>query len=172
MNFLESLRLLQKLLPKPLDCAGLVSHKKLKLQESLLQSCAFCHTRPLAREESTCRPAPGNVEQAPVKLCCGKGHGHAALNVEGHHPVKEEVVLPLGDDLGLAVLGDENRELLQVGADEVPDAFFRAGFEFEAFLKTAVGLVGGDDEVLFYGTRTLDLLKALLLLIKCPERLQ
>ena len=83
-----------------------------------------------------------------IELSRGQRNGNASLNMEGHHAVEEQVVLALGDDLGLAVLRDEDRKLLQVSADEVPDTFFGASLQFETVFKSAIRLVGGDDQVL------------------------
>ena len=69
--------------------------------------------------------------------------------MEGHHAVKEKVVLSLGNDFCLTVVGNEHRELFQVGADEIPDAIFCSGGQFEPVFKAAVGFIYGYDEVLF-----------------------
>jgi hypothetical protein len=62
--------------------------------------------------------------------------------MEGHHPVEKQVVLPLSDYLSLVFFGDENRELLQVNADEVPNAILSSCYQFEAVFQAAVGFVG------------------------------
>ena len=68
-----------------------------------------------------------------------------------------------------AVFGDEDRKLLQVSADEVPDAVFGSGFEFETFLKAAVGFVGGNDQVLLDGTCCVTWLIGSLLFVQRPD---
>jgi hypothetical protein len=62
--------------------------------------------------------------------------------VESHHTVEEQVILALGDDLCLVVFGEEDRKLPQVGADEVPNAFFGACRKFEAVFKATIWLIG------------------------------
>ena len=98
---------------------------------------------PIPRRETLLQPG--------VELSRGQRHGHAALDVEGDHAVEEQVVLALGDDLGLAVLGDKDRKLPQVGANEIPNAFFCSRIESEAVFKAAVGFVGGNDKILLDG---------------------
>ena len=52
--------------------------------------------------------------------------------MEGHHAVEEQVVLALGNDLSLSVVGNEHRKLSQVCTSEIPDAFFGACFKFKS----------------------------------------
>ena len=80
--------------------------------------------------------------QSGVKLSSGQGNRHAALDVEGHHAVEEQVVLPFGNDLGLAVFETKTGSCFQMSADKIPDAVFGSGSKFEAILKAAVGFVG------------------------------
>ena len=65
--------------------------------------------------------------------------------MEGDHAVEEQVVLPFGDDFGLASLGDEDRKLLQVSANEVPDSFLCTSFASKSFFKSPVRFVSGYD---------------------------
>ena len=166
---LNGLRFFGQLLLEPLDCAGLVSHKKLKLEHLFDSHAFFVILGHLVGKKIHAFPFRKALGKSLVKLSCGERNSHAALNVKGHHAVEEQEVLPLGDDLGLAILGNENWELLQVGADEVPDTFFGAGVELETVFKTAIGFVSRDDEVLFDCTAAGDLLEFLVPLIKSPN---
>ena len=124
VDLLEGLGLLEQLLPKPLDGRRLVGDEELELQDLADGHALLVVLGDLVGEEVHPITLRETLLQPGVELRCGQRHGHAALDVEGHHAVEEQVVLPLGDDLGLAVLGDEDRKLLQVGADEIPDAIF------------------------------------------------
>ena len=74
-----------------------------------------------------------------VELGGAQGHAEAALDVKGDHAVVEQVGLPLGDDFQDAVLLDDDGQLRQVLADEVPGALRAAGLLQEAALKASCG---------------------------------
>ena len=88
--------------------------------------------------------------------------------MEGDHAIKQQVILPLGDDLCLAVLRDKHRKLFQMSADEVPYTFLHAGFQLEATFKATVGFVGGDDEILLDGADSDGLIERALLFVENP----
>ena len=52
------------------------------------------------------------------------------------------------DDFSLTVLGDEDRELLQVCSHKVPHTFLGPGLKLEAVFEAAIGFVCGDNQVL------------------------
>jgi len=66
--------------------------------------------------------------------------------------------LPLGNDLGLTILGDKYWKLLQMNPDEIPNAFFSSGFELETFLKASVGFIGRNYEILLYSASPIEIL--------------
>ena len=45
--------------------------------------------------------------------------------MEGNHAVEEQEVLALGNDFSLTIFGNENRELLQVCPNKVPNALLQ-----------------------------------------------
>jgi hypothetical protein len=58
-----------------------------------------------------------------------------------NHAVKEQIILAFGDYLGLVISGDEQRELLQMCANKIPDSIFSSSFELEAIFQAAVRLI-------------------------------
>ena len=120
---------LDELLLEPLDGRGFVGDEELKLQNLPDGHALLVVLGHLLGQEVHAIPLGEPLDQPGVELSRGQRNGHAALDVEGHHAVEEQVVLTLGDDLGLAVLGDKDRKLLQVRADEVPDTFFGSSLQ-------------------------------------------
>ena len=151
MQLLKGLRLLRERLLQPLDRARLVVDEQGQLQERLRGQPLAVVLGDLLRQEEHAVALGEARGESGVELGCGERHHDAALHVEGDHAIEQQEVLPLGDHLGLVILGDEHRKLAQVGAGEVPDAPFGAGFEFEARFEAVVGLVRGDHQILLDG---------------------
>ncbi len=153
MEFLEGLRFLEELLFEPLNGRGFIRDEKLELQNlsnGHALSVVFGH---LFRQKVHAVTLGKALDQPSVEFASGQRNGYATLNMKGNHPVEEQVVLTLGDNLGLAVFGNKYRKLLQVSANEVPDAGFGTRFKLKAFLEAAVGFVGRNDQVLLDGGR-------------------
>ena len=111
MKLLKGLGLLGELLFEPLDGRGLVGDEDLKLQDLPDRHALLVVLSHLFREEV--HPVPLREPLQPlIKLRRRQRHSHAALDVEGHHAVEQQIVLPLGDNLGLAILGHKDREFL------------------------------------------------------------
>ena len=62
--------------------------------------------------------------------------------MECDHAVKEEIVLPLGNDFGLPIFGNKDWKLFEMSPNKIPDTFFCAGRKFEALFKSSIWLVG------------------------------
>src|SRR5690606_33453554 len=86
--------------------------------------------------------------QTRVELSCRHWHQDATLYVESHHTVVEHVALTLGNHFGLPVLRHEHGQLLQMGADKVPNASLSSCCQLEPFFKAIIRLVSRDDQVL------------------------
>ena len=87
-------------------------------------------------------------------------------DVKGYHPVVEDARVALGHKFQLAATSFDHREVVQMSADKIPSAFLRLAALGETVFQTAIGLVGGNDEVLFHGGGTRDRSKASLLLVE------
>ena len=160
---LEGLRLALELLAQPLDGGLLVADEEIELDQLAGGEASGVVLDDLFAQEEHAVAFGKSLAEPGVELGGRERDGDAALHVEGDHAVEEQVALAFGDDLGAAVGADEDREPPQVGADEVPGAVRRAGLQAEAVLQAAVGLVGGDHEILLdSGARDLSV-RALLL---------
>ena len=151
MEFLEGLWLSDDLLLEPLDGRRFIRYKKLKLQhfsDGHTFLVVFGH---LVWQEVHAIPLGEPLGKPSIKLRCGHRNGYAALYVEGNHAVEEQIVLSLGNDLGLPILRNKNWQLFKVGPDEIPDSLFSTGSDLESLLKTAVRSIGGDYKFLFDG---------------------
>src|SRR5690606_13829459 len=141
MQFLEGLRLSSELLLEPLDGRSLIGNKELELQHLLYRHALPVVLRYLDRKEVHPVALREALGKAGVKLRRGKRYHHAPLDVKGHHPVIQQVILSLGNDFGLTVLRDKHRELPQVGTNEIPNPFLGTRDQFEALLEPSVRLV-------------------------------
>src|SRR5690606_1406985 len=127
MEFLEGLRLSSELLLEPLDGRSLVRNKELELQHLLYRHALPVVLRYLVRKEVHPVALREALSESGIEFRSGEGHHHPPSDMEGHHAVIEEVILPLGDNFSLPILGNEHGKLSQMSADEVPDPFFRTG---------------------------------------------
>ncbi len=168
MEFLERLRLPGELLLKPLDGRSFAGDEDLKLQQLPDGHSLFVVPGGLFGKEVHAVPLRKALNKPGIEFRRGQGNGDAALDMEGHHAVEEKVVVTLGDGLRLAVPGDEDRDLPEVGADEIPDAVLRPRLQLESVFQPSVGFVCGNDEVLLDGGAG-DLAVGPLLFVQRPD---
>jgi len=91
-----------------------------------------------------------------LKFCAVYRHRVTFADIVGHHLVIQDARIAFrnGDQTGDTGPAFDNRQIFQVCTDKIPGTFFGGSFLLETVFKSAVWLIGGDDEVLFDCGRT------------------
>src|SRR5690606_1114591 len=111
MQFLEGLRLSSELLLEPLDGRSLIGNNELELQHLLYRHALPVVLRYLVRKEVHPVALREALSESGIEFRSGEGHHHPPSDMEGHHAVIKQVILPLGNDFRPTVLRDEHRQL-------------------------------------------------------------